>query len=248
MQNEILLILSIPLYFGAFLLLFKLFGRLGAFMWVVLATLFANIEVLLVVDAFGMQMTLGNVLFGSTFLATDVLSERYGKKSANLAVKLGVTTSIIYILFSQFWLLFTPSSSDWAYDAFNTLFSSNVRLLLTGLIVYFIAQKVDIFIYHYVWDTTNKITNSRTKMLWARNLASTITTQFINSILFTYLAFGNFTIGNLHISSPYGYENSTVFNIFITGWVIMTVIAIIDTPFVYLCRKLKTTEYNIIKE
>ncbi len=80
MSNELLLILSVILYFGSILILFKYFGKMGLFLWIILSTLYANIEVLLQVDAFGLDMTLGNVLFGSTFLATDVLSERTRKK------------------------------------------------------------------------------------------------------------------------------------------------------------------------
>lgn len=243
MSNELLLLLSIPFYFGTFLVLFKLFGKIGIYMWVMIATIFANIEVLLVVDAFGLEMTLGNVLFASTFLATDVLSERYGKKSANFAVKLGVTTSIVYILSSQFWLLFTPSANDWAYDSMYILFAPSLRLLITGLIVYYIAQKIDIIIYHYLWKLTKNKTGNTTSYLWLRNLGSTITTQFINSILFTYFAFGSINL--IIIKLDPWYDLQTIISIFLTSWIIMTVIAIFDTPFVYLCRKLKVREYDI---
>ena len=34
------------------------------------------------VAVFGLVATLGNVLYGSIFLATDILSEVYGKKAA----------------------------------------------------------------------------------------------------------------------------------------------------------------------
>ncbi len=59
-------------------------------MWTVLATIAANIEVLIMVTAFGMEMTLGNILFASTFLVTDILSELYGKKPPRLRFTLGL--------------------------------------------------------------------------------------------------------------------------------------------------------------
>ena len=59
--------------------------RDSMYCFTVFATIAANIEVLLLVDAFGMEMTLGNILFATTFLVTDILSETEGKKAAEKA-------------------------------------------------------------------------------------------------------------------------------------------------------------------
>ena len=83
MRNEILLIASLFVIYGMVLLWYCLFGKKGLYCWTVLATIAANIEVMILVDAFGMEQTLGNILFASTFLTTDILSEIEGKKSAN---------------------------------------------------------------------------------------------------------------------------------------------------------------------
>ena len=66
MQNEILLIVSLIITYSVVLILFALFRRRGLYLWSVIATIAANIEVLIVVNAFGMEMTLGNILFAST--------------------------------------------------------------------------------------------------------------------------------------------------------------------------------------
>ena len=81
MSNEILLILSIFIIYGSVIVMYKLFGKQGLFCFTSIATIAANIEVLIMVKAFGMVMTLGNVLFASTFLITDIVSEVYGKKN-----------------------------------------------------------------------------------------------------------------------------------------------------------------------
>ena len=67
-MNELLLIGSILVIYGSLLIMFRIFGKQGLYCFTVLATIAANIEVLIVVRAFGMTMTLGNVLFASTFL------------------------------------------------------------------------------------------------------------------------------------------------------------------------------------
>ena len=78
-MNELLLIGSVVLIYGMVLLAYRLFGKAGMYLATVLVTILANIEVLILVDAFGMEMTLGNVMFASTYLATDILSENEGK-------------------------------------------------------------------------------------------------------------------------------------------------------------------------
>ena len=54
MPNELLLILSLFFLFGAVLVFYRLFGKLGLYVWTVIATIAANIEVLILVDAFGL--------------------------------------------------------------------------------------------------------------------------------------------------------------------------------------------------
>ena len=90
MNNELLLILSLVLIYTCVVLFYRFLGRSGLYCWTVLATIAANIEVLIVVDAFGMEQTLGNILFASTFLVTDILSETEGKRAANKAVLIGI--------------------------------------------------------------------------------------------------------------------------------------------------------------
>lgn len=241
-MNELLLILSLVLYFGTLVTLFKLFGRVGLFLWIILSTLFANVEVLLQVEAFGLDMTLGNVLFGSSFLATDILSERYGKDASKLGMRLGVATTLIYIAFSNFWLLFTPNEYDFAYESMQTLFKPVPRIALAGVLVYYICQKIDIFLYHFIWKKTEEKTQSKTKFLWLRNNGSTLVTQLVNNILFTYLAFAPITLGSFKIEGMVD-EPEVLFSIFLTGWIVMSLIALVDTPICYLCRKLKVKEY-----
>ena len=56
MSNEILLILSIFIIYGSVIVMYKLFGKQGLFCFTSIATIAANIEVLIMVKAFGMVM------------------------------------------------------------------------------------------------------------------------------------------------------------------------------------------------
>ncbi len=228
-SNEILLILSIFFIYGLVLLWFYLFNEKGLLCFTVFATITANIEVLLVIKAFSLEQTLGNVLFGASFLATDMLSEFYGKKSSKKAVLVGLLTSISFVILSQSWLLYDVIND---LDApFKMIFSNTPRVMISSLLVYAISQFFDVWIYHKWWDFTKKISGDKRKYLWLRNNASTLTSQFINSLLFTFLAF-------------YGlYDIKTLINIFISSYIIFIITSILDTPVIYISRYLYENKF-----
>ncbi|MDD6654467.1 MAG: queuosine precursor transporter, partial [Treponema sp.] len=95
-MNEFFIILTLLISFGGTVLFFKLFGKSGLYAWIGITAVFANIEVTILVNAFGMEQTLGNTLFASSFLATDILSEIYGKKTADKGVIIGIFTTVLF--------------------------------------------------------------------------------------------------------------------------------------------------------
>lgn len=233
MNNEMLLILNLIFLYIAVLVFYKFLGSKGLIYWTMFATICANIEVLIMVDAFGMSQTLGNIMFATTFVVTDILSELEGKEKANEAVKIGIITSIMFILVSQFWLLFTPNSEDWAFESIKTVFHGTPRLMIAGIVVYAIVQKLDIYLYHKWWNITIKIFKDERKGLWIRNNGSTLISQLLNTFLFTVFAF-------------YGvYDMKTLTNIFISSYIIFICTSLLDTPVVYIARMIKE---NKIKE
>ena len=80
MSNELLLILNLVVVYGGVLLFYKFFRTTGLICFTVFATIAANIEVMILIDAFTLEQTLGNIMFASTFLITDILSETEGKQ------------------------------------------------------------------------------------------------------------------------------------------------------------------------
>lgn len=227
MRNEIILLCSLVCIYSAVVLFYKFFGKTGLYMWTVIATISANIEVLILVDAFGMEQTLGNVLFASTFLATDILSETEGKAYANKAVRIGIVVSIVFILISQSWFLYEPNGSDWAMPAIRSVFSNTPRLMLVSISVYGIVQVFDVFAYHAIWKHTTKLLGDSKKGLWIRNNGSTLVSQLMNTILFTFGAFAGV------------HSLATLFNICISSYVIYIITSLLDTPAVYIARRLK---------
>lgn len=234
MSNELLLVLQLAVFYAMVIAAYRMFGSRGLLCWSVMATIAANIEVLVQIRAFGMDMTLGNILFATTFLVTDVLSETEGKRMSHLAVNISIFASAMFIIVSQSWLLFSPGAEDFAMPSIKTIFSNTPRLMAASLIVYAIVQKFDVWAYHTIWRLSEKHSGDRRAFLWLRNNGSTLVSQLLNSVLYTFFAFyGVFSV-------------PTLWSIVFSSYVIFIVTSLADTPVVYICRRLK--ENGKIKE
>ena len=225
-MNELILAGSVVFIFGAVLLAYRLFGDTGLYAMTVTVTILANIEVLILVDAFKMEQTLGNVLFAATFLITDILSENTGKKAANRAVFLGIGASAFFALLTASWMLYVPADSDWAMPSIRAIFSTTPRLVLASMSVYAVSQLLDVWLYHKWWDFTDKRFGSHRKYLWLRNNGSTLISQFVNTVLFNLAAFAGME----------GYTPALLTSIILAGYAIYVVTSFLDTPVVYLAR------------
>lgn len=225
-MNEFLLIASVFFIFGMALAAYRLFGKTGLYCISVIAMILANIEALIMIRAFGIEQTLGNVLFAVTFLITDILSECESKKAANRAVVLGLFCSVFFLCLSQAWLLYTPSESDWVSPAIATVFSNTPRMMFASVAVYAVSQLLDVWLYHRFWALTTRLSGSRERFLWVRNNCSTLTSQLINTALFTTLAFWG------------TYPPETLVSIFVSSYAIYIVTSLLDTPALYLARRI----------
>lgn len=226
-MNELLLILSVLLIYGTVLLAYELFGKAGLYTVSALATVCANVEALILIEAFGMEQTLGNVLFGATFLITDILSECESKRAANKAVYIGLFASLFFLALSQLWMLFVPSDGDTVMPAIEAVFSGVPRLIAASLAVYVVSQFFDVWLYHKWWSFTARKFGDRKRFLWLRNNGSTLVSQMINSFLFTVCAFAG------------EYDFVTLMSIFGSSYVIFIFTSLLDTPVVYLARRYK---------
>ena len=85
-----------------------------------------------------------------------------------------------------------------------------------------VSQNLDVFLYHFIW----KKTGNSGAMLWLRNNGSTLTSQAVDTVLFTTIAFWNV------------YPANVFFSILITTYLFKAVVALLDTPFMYLARRM----------
>lgn len=226
MSNELIFIITVIIYLGSVLLLYKLFGKNGLFAFAIFGTILGNIAVCKCVDLFGLSTTAGNVLYASTFLVTDILSEKYGKKDAQKAVKYSFTIMLLWLLGTQLILQFTPNANDYINDSLKVVFGLVPRITIASLIGFICSQNIDVFLYHFIW----KKTGDNKSKLWLRNNGSTLISQAIDTVIFTFLAFWG------------TYPTNVFFSILITTYLFKALVAVIDTPFIYIARKINPRE------
>ena len=110
--------------------------------------------------------------------------------------------------------------------AITAVFSNTPRVILSSLAVYAISQFFDVWLYHQWWRFTEKHFGDRRRFLWLRNNGSTLISQILNTLLFTFFAF----VGT--------YDLATLISIFVSSYLIFIVTSLLDTPFLYLARRI----------
>ncbi len=205
--------------FTFIILIYRLFGKTGLYAWIPIAAIVANIQVVKLVEIVGISATLGNIVYASSFLVTDILSELYGKREAKKAVYLGLFSLVAMTVLMNMALLFAPAPDDFSQASLKNIFSFMPRIAGASLVAYFISQSHDVWAFEF-WK--NRFPSPG--HLWLRNNASTMASQFIDSSLFTLLAFWGV------------FPTQALIEIFWTTYLLKWVVGVADTPFLYLAR------------
>lgn len=167
--------------------------------------------------AFGFLIfSAGNLPYAFSFTMTDVMSEVWGKEKTNKVVTAGFFALVISWVLT-FVAIALPSAPFWDMQgAYQKIFGTSMRIIAGGFVAYVAAQ------YHDVWmfDLLKRLTKG--KYLWLRNNGSTFISQFIDTTIIVLIGF----LGTV----PFTQLPLLLFG----WWLVKVIIAIADTPFVYL--------------
>lgn len=164
------------------------------------------------------EISVGILPYPITFLITDLISEIYGKKKANQVVVAGIFASFFSLVIV--YVSNTVPATSWSPvgdDMFSTVFGNTAIAVFASMMAYLLAQFIDIQIFHF-WKRLTK-----GKHLWLRNNFSTFLSQFVDT--FTIL---------ILLCSFNIIDWSRFSGLLIAGFLFKVMIAIFDTPFLYL--------------
>ncbi len=225
--------LAVCLDLSMTLVLFRLFGRQGLYAVIVLNIILMNLQGPKLTTIFGMQTSLGMIIYSGIYFATDLLSERYGKREAHRAVMMGFATSIIVFVIMSVSLLFLPTQdpgkrefAEAAHDAIALLFTFSPRFVFGSLLAYFISQHLDVWTFHALKEKTEG------RMLWLRNNLSTMSSQLVDTTLYSAIVWWGL------------FDFSTAVELAVAKYFFKVLIAALDTPFIYWARNWDMTRQD----
>ncbi len=165
------------------------------------------------------DFSVGIFAYPVTFLITDIIEEVHGKKKAQNIVLTGFI-SLLFVLGITFLALKLPSAArDFFPDAYSKVFGISLRIMLASAIAFLLSQTHDVWAFNF-WKQKTK-----GKFLWLRNNASTIVSQFIDTVIFMFIAFYGITPKH---------NVAYMFVLIIPYWLLKVLFALFDTPFCYL--------------
>ncbi|WP_174220820.1 queuosine precursor transporter [Borrelia turcica] len=218
MSNEALWFIMLICTYSILIVIYKFFGKKGLFVWVSSSVAIANIQVLKQITIFGFNATLGNIIYASTYIATDILSEFYGRHVSKKAVYIGFISFIAFAFNTNIQLYFSPNKYDIHFNSLQNIFSSIPILLVASIIAYIISQLNDIYLYQL-------IKNKFPKFLFIRSNGSTLVSELIDTIVFVSIA----TYFNVFPKEVY-------FDIVLSTYVIKAFAGLLGTPFIYTAK------------
>ena len=181
------------------------------------------------VGDFQFILSVGLIPYPLTFLVTDIISEIFGQKKANLVVKIGLVCAVLVMGLTML-ADSIPAMDGSAVDdkTFHQVFGLTGIAVFASMIAYLLAQLIDIKLFHF-WKV-----KTQGKKLWLRNNFSTLPSQLVDSILI------------ISLLSLFGALEWSGFMITVSSlFIFKVIIALLDTPFFYLFTYLIKRRFNL---
>ncbi|GGL46269.1 queuosine precursor transporter [Halocalculus aciditolerans] len=163
----------------------------------------------------------GTFAYAVTYFATDCLSELYGRRVARTAVNVGFAMN--FVLLALVWVTVqSPAAS--APANFEGVVLSATPIVLGSLLGYLVSQNWDVFAFHALRRRTDGA------HLWLRNIGSTGTSQLLDTIVFTLVAF---VVAPPLLGTGSAMPTGAVVSLIAGQYLAKLLFALADTPFVY---------------
>jgi uncharacterized integral membrane protein (TIGR00697 family) len=166
--------------------------------------------------------------YALTFFASDCYSELYGRRPAQLMVNVGFALNFVVLLL-VFSTLRAPGANPEFAATFEAALAPSVNIVLGSLAAYLVSQNWDVFVFHKIRDLTGR------SQLWLRNIASTASSQAIDTVIFVGIAFYlSPTLLGIGPALP----TNALIGLIVGQYLLKLLIALLDTPVVYLVVRL----------
>ncbi|WP_256403022.1 queuosine precursor transporter [Halorubrum salinum] len=162
--------------------------------------------------------------YALTFLASDCYAELYGRRATQVVVNVAFLAN--FLVLALVWsTLAAPGVNPEISAAFETALGPASNVVAGSLLAYVVSQNWDVFVFHAIRERTGS------GLLWLRNIASTATSQALDTAIFVGVAFyAAPTL--LGVGSPL--PPAVLLALGLGQYLLKLAIALLDTPIVYL--------------
>jgi uncharacterized integral membrane protein (TIGR00697 family) len=194
------------------------FGKEALVTFVCICCILSNLFVLKQTTLFGLNATCSDAFTIGATLGLNMLQEYFGRHIARITIIINFFFLIFYAIMTQIQLAYAPSIFDTMQPYYFPLFQFMPRIMIASITVYVIAQMTDYTIYGFLKNYWHR------RLLVIRNYISIIISQFIDTVLFTFL--GLYGI----VQNPW--------EIIIISYAIKLIAIFVATPFVGLSKRI----------
>jgi len=159
----------------------------------------------------------GVLVFSVTFLLTDIVNERFGRKETHRMILLAFVSQVAMVFFFWMGVRMSPAPFWKMQEAWSGIFGLVPRITLASWIAFLASENLDALAFSWF----RKLTGGR--HLWLRNVLSSVPALALDSLIFVPVAFaGLMPLGPLIIGQL----------------AIKWLTCVVDVPFMYLNRRL----------
>jgi uncharacterized integral membrane protein (TIGR00697 family) len=165
----------------------RFFGKKGLFAYSAIAAIVANIQVLKLTKYSIMEdpVALGTVLFSTTFVVDNILTEYYGAKTARKCVWMSFFCYLFFTLIMKITILHPAISHPECinlHEELKRVFSPCFVFFISSIVSYVISQFTDIFIF----STLKKLMKG--PYVAVRSFISMAISSLVDNCIFSLLA------------------------------------------------------------
>jgi hypothetical protein len=161
--------------------------------------------------------------YALTFFASDCYSELYGRAAAQGMVN--VAFAMNFVVLALVWsTVLAPAANPEFGERFASVLAPGTNVILGSLAAYVVSQNLDVVLFHRVRELTGG------ELLWLRNVASTATSQAVDTVIFVGVAFA-LAPSLLGVGDPL--PTAVLVSLVVGQYLLKLLIAVVDTPFVY---------------
>ena len=238
-SSESLSLVTLILCFFFLSALFKRYGLLGLYVYYVASVVVSNLQLIRFApfSIASEPLALGTVVFSTTFLASDIITEHYGPKAARAAIGLGfgvqlfVTLMMMLTLYHPMPVQGTIDSLSYqnmvqGHEALSKVFTPSLRFLIASLCAFSISQLLDIWIFQKIRQSSGK------RYLWLRQNISMFLSGIVDHIVFSLLAWNLLTDSPLSLIFLF---KGMIWGSSVLRWFVQ----VLSTPMMYLSYSLR---------